>query len=182
MPNCGGVYVVQIQLIPEKYWKILETLYDREEEIKIGLKNERYHHKTLARKIGVTEATISEPLSDLKKGGYVKGERKSVYKGGIQEDLILTDEGKIEVIVHQPLQVKTIKSTIRQLKEKLHRMPTVDELACTMGRDPKDSAVRRMIFAVGSTEDWHPPDQMKPSEFDQFEKRVISIKRSKKKS
>ena len=174
--------MVQNQLIPEKYWRILETLYDREEEIKKGSKNERYYQKTLARKVGVTEATTSEPLSDLKKWGYVKGEKKSMDKGGVREDLILTDEGKIEVIVHQPLQVETIKSAIKQLKEKLHRMPTVDEIACKMGRDSKDRAVRCLIFAVGSTVDWHPPDQMKPSDFDQFEKHVVSIKRSKKKS
>ncbi len=174
--------MVQNQLISEKYWRILEMLYDREKEIEKEPKKERYYQNTLAKKLGVVAPTIKDHLSDLKRWDYIKVEKKSMDKGGVREDLILTDEGKFVVMVHQPLQVKTIKSTIKQLKKELHRMPTVDEIACKIGRDPEDRAVRRLIFAVGSTVDWHPPDLMKPSDFDQFEKHVISIKKSKKKS
>ena len=174
--------MVQNQLISEIYWRILTILNDREKEIEKEPCKERYYQKTLAKKLSVTAPTIKDHLSDLKKWGYVKAEKKSIDKGGVKEDLILTDEGKFMVMVHQPLQVEAIKSTIEQLKKELRRMPKVDEIACKVGRDPEDQAVRCLIFAVGSIVDWYPPDLMKPSDFNQFDKHVISIGKGKKKS
>ena len=173
--------MIRNKLFNETYWKILEKLYEREEEIKKGATKKRYYLKTLAKALGRRDPTISEPLSDLKKMGFVIGEKKGIEKGGLREDLILTDEGKFFFEVNQPPKVEIIKSVIKQLKEELHKMPTVDEIAVRMGKSPEDQSVRYLIYAVGKTVDWHPPDLMKPSDFDQFKKHVVSIERTKKK-
>ena len=38
---------------------------------------------------------------------------------------------------------KKLREDIEQLKKELRRMPKVDEIACKVGRDPEDQAVRR---------------------------------------
>jgi len=163
------------QLIRDSYWELLKKLYDREKDIQKEPTKERYYQRTLAKTLKKTEPTISEPLSDLKKMGLVRVEKKSLDRGGIRENLILTDEGKFYFEIFQLPSVEDIKSTIKQLKEELYRYPTVEEIAIKIGKNPEHSDVRDLIYAVGKTIGWHPPDLMKPSSFNQFEKRVVSI-------